>query len=205
MTQELTLLDAIYTTRAIRKFSAERVPLDLVAKVLEAATQAPSGVNSQPWRFLVVDEPEKQEQLAEMYRTSYFGRRAGWDLDEKTSSSVFLANRFGEAPLHILVCGPDSRNHTGPDALTMSVPAAVYPATQNLLLAARAYGLGGVLTINHEPFNPALRNLFAIPDRFYIYAVVPMGFAAERHGRKTRKAVSDVTFYNNWGEPFGEA
>ena len=205
MVQDISLLDAIYTTRAIRKFKDEPVPMELIAKVLEAATQAPSGVNSQPWRFLVLDDPQKKEALAEMYRTSYYGRRVGWDLDETTSSSVYLANRLGEAPLHILVCGPSFKNNMSADSLTMSVPAAVYPATQNLLLAARAYGLGGVLTINHEPFNPQVRQLLGIPDRFYVYAVIPMGFAAERHGKKTRKPVSEVTFYNNWGEPLGEA
>lgn len=205
MTQDLSLYDAIYTTRAIRKFKDEPVPLDLIAKVLEAATQAPSGMNQQPWRFLVVDDKEKRAKIAEYYQESYFGRRAGWDLDETKNSSVFLANRFGEAPLHILVCGPDNRPNIGPNSLTMSVPAAIYPATQNLLLAARLYGLGGVLTINHEPFTPQLRALLGIPERYYVYGVVPMGFAAEKHGRKTRKPVSEVSFHNHWEQPFGEA
>lgn len=204
MTQEIPLLDAIYTTRAIRKFSTEPVPMETIARVLEAATQAPSGVNSQPWRFLVVDDAEKKERIAEFYRDSYFGRRVGWDLDEKTSSSVYLANRFGEAPLLVLACGPDYRRNTSPDALTMSVPAAVYPAVQNLLLAARCFGLGGVLTINHEPFVPQLRELLGIPDRFYVYAVIPMGFAAERHGKKTRKPVNEVSFYNHWDVELGD-
>lgn len=201
MTQDLSLLDAIYTTRAIRKFTDQPVPRELIARVIEAATQAPSGVNSQPWRFVIVDDETKKAALAEMYRESYYGRRVGWDLDEATSSSVYLAKRYEEAPLHVLVCGPSYKNSQGASDLTMSVPAAVYPATQNLLLAARAYGLGGVLTINHEPFNPELRQLFGIPDRFYIYAVVPMGFSAERHGKKTRKPVSEVAFWNGWNQP----
>jgi nitroreductase len=204
MSQELPLLDAIYTTRAIRKFRDEPVPLELISRVIEAATQAPSGVNSQPWRFLVIDRPELKEQIAEFYRQSYFGRRAGWDLDETKSSSVYLANRFEEAPVLILACGPDYRRNQGPDALTMSTPAAVYPAVQNLLLAARSFGLGGVLTINHEPFVPQLRELLGIPDRFYVYAVIPIGFAAEKHGKKTRKPVREVSFYNRWDAGFDD-
>jgi nitroreductase len=206
-TQDISLLDAIYTTRAIRKFADESVPLELVAKVIEAATQAPSPLNFQPWRFVVVDDPELKERIAEFYRASYFPRRANWapeDLDEARNSSAFLANHMGEAPVLVLACGPAINRNPDPNALTMSMPGSVFPAVQNLLLAARAYGLGGVLTVNHEPFVPQIRELLGIPERYYVYSIIPLGFAAERHGKKTRQPVEAVSFYNHWDTPLAE-
>lgn len=202
---DIGLLDAIYTTRAIRKFRPDPVPLDLLTKVIEAATQAPSGRNSQPWHFVVVDDPDLKERIGALYRENYFfGDVPGRTPDNEKDASIYLANRFGEAPVLILVCARQRRGGTpGPRRLTLPTYAAVFPAVQNLLLAARAYGLGGVLTVNHEAATPAIQELLGIPEEMNVFAIVPMGFPRQKHGPKTRKPVGEVTSLNGWGRPLG--
>jgi len=201
MPEGLTLLDAIYTTRAIRKFQPEPVPLELVARVIEAATMAPSGRNTQPWRFIVIDRTELKDRIGELYREGYYGSRPGWDQrDENEDPSIYLANHLQEAPVIILACGR-LIERTSDRQMTLPIYGAVYPAVQNLLLAAREYGLGGVLTVNHEFRTPELRELLGIPEDQYIYGVIPLGYPAQRHGSKTRRPVHEVTGYNGWEEP----
>ena len=88
--------------------------------------------------------------------------------------------------------------------LVHRIPQGIPKSAKHSKKLAVVFDIGGVLTINHEPFVPQLRELLGIPDSYYVYAVLPIGFAAEKHGKKTRKPVREVSFYNRWDAGFDD-
>ena len=207
MPDDFGLFEAIYTTRAIRKFKSDPVLPEVLHKVLEAATQGPSGINRQPWRFVAVLDQDLRRKVAAAHAEGYFSnaRVAAREPDESNISD-YLALHMDEAPVIILVCGPIMRGNRGPTwgaspTVGLGLHAAIFPAVQNLLLAARGLGLGGVLTLNHRPREAALKEAFGIPDDVAVLAVIPLGYPAQKHGPKTRMPVEEVAFIDRWGNP----
>jgi nitroreductase len=201
MTESLDLLEAIYTTRTIRRFTNDPVPPELVRHVLEAATQAPSGINRQPWRFIVLEDPEVRRQVGDLYRDGYVANRKPEPGEEAHNPSVHLAMHMAEAPVLIVVCGvmpPSNRSRIDPFVMT---PSGVYAATQNLLLAARAFGLGGTMTTNHRWRESEIREVLGVPEPHEILGIIPLGYPAEPHGPKTRQPVDEVTYRDHWETP----
>ena len=201
MPESMDLLEAIYTTRTIRKFTNDPVPPQLVRRVLEAATQAPSGINRQPWRFIVVEDPEVKRQVGDLYRDGYVANRKPEPGEEERNPSVHLAMHMAEAPVLIVACGimpPSDRSRIDPLVMT---PPGVYAATQNLLLAARAFGLGGTVTTNHRWRESELRELLGVPEPHEVLGIIPLGYPAEKHGPKTRQPVEEVTSRDDWETP----
>lgn len=201
MPEFIDLLEAIYTTRTIRRFTDQPVPPELVRLVLEAATQAPSGINRQPWRFIVLEDPEVRRKVGDLYREGYVENRKPEPGEEERNPSVHLAMHLAEVPVLIVVCGimpPSNRSRIDPFVMT---PSGVYAAAQNLLLAARAHGLGGTMTTNHRWRESDLREVLGVPEPHEILGIIPLGYPAERHGRKRRKPVDAVTYRDYWETP----
>lgn len=203
----MDLFDAMYTTRSIRHFRAEPVPDDLVRRVIEAGTQAPSGTNAQSWRFVVVRDPEKRRRVGELYREGfsevYPSDRVSNEADagrrRVLGSALHLAEHMGdEPPVLILVCL--ERGRTSPPAARTSGSSA-YPAVQNMLLAARALGLGGCLTTLHIRHEDAVKAALGIPEHVDTYALIPLGWPAWPHGPLGRRPVEEVAFQDEWGSP----
>ena len=207
MAAQVDFFDVLYTTRAIRMFKPDPVPPALLRQVLEAATQAPSGGNRQPWTFLVVQDPELKQRIGEYYLDGYAAYRgvSVQQLEEEagTVPNSHLAVHFGDAPVVVLVCSRHSVMAGDATGGAISTPASVYPAVQNLLLAARAVGLGGVLTTNHRFHHGEIKKLLDIPDEVTVFAMAPLGFPAQRHGRKSRQPVEEVTYQDRWGNQAG--
>ena len=205
MPERVDFFDVVYTTRAIRKFRPDPVPPGLVRQVLEAATQAPSGANQQPWAFVVVHDPRLKRKLGEYYRDGFAAYRGVsiQQLEEEAEGSPnsYLAVHFCEAPVIVLVCSKHSVAAGDTTGGAISTPASVFPAVQNLLLAARAVGLGGVLTTNHRFHHDEVKKFLGIPDDVTVFTMVPLGFPAQRHGRKSRQPVEEVTYQDRWGNP----
>jgi nitroreductase len=201
MPESMDLLEAIYTTRTIRKFTNEPVPPELLRKVLEAATQAPSGINRQPWRFIILEDPEIKRKVGDLYREGYVENRKPDLAEAERNPSVYLAMHMAEAPVLIVVCGimpPGNRSRIDPLVMT---PPGVYAATQNLLLAARAFGLGGTMTTNHRWRESDIRELLGVPEPHEILGIIPLGYPAEKHGPKARQPVEQVTSLDHWDTP----
>ncbi|MBM3940324.1 MAG: nitroreductase [SAR202 cluster bacterium] len=199
MSDRFDLFEAIYTTRAIRKFKPDPIPPPLLRRVLEAATQAPSGMNRQPWRFVVVTDPGLKRELGDIYRRGYFGNRgADFAKQAEADPRAYLGLHMADAPMLVLACGPAVRPDSHP-MQHVAPYASVFPAVQNMLLAARALGLGGVITINHRWFEQEAARLIDLPADQQIMAMVPLGYPTERHGKKTRMPVEEVTYLNRWG------
>ncbi len=213
------LYEAMRTLRAVRRLRPDPIPEDVLYRVLEAATWAPTGGNRQAWRIVVVKDPARKQRLGELYKqvtlpytTSYMERLAGAPEEERRKAertiraSNYLAEHFGESPVLLVVCfNPEGLAVTDAklDRLSVVGGGSIYPAVENLLLACRAEGLGCVLTTLLCMEEPEVRKLLGIPDPWGTAAVVPIGYPVLRgHGAISRRSVEELTFADAWGTPF---
>jgi len=213
----MELYDGIMTTRAMRRLSDEPVERSALEAVLRAAQQGPSGGNIQPWQFVVLTDRGDREWMGRCYRACYDryerallaqappqrddASAASWA--RTVAASRHLADHLAQVPVHVLVCMPDI-DMTLSDAegpMDVGTPfASVYPAVQNLMLAARGLGLGSVLTTVHRIRHDEVRERFGIPDRWSVVGLVPIGHPLGRFGVARRRPVAEVTHWGRWGE-----
>jgi len=192
----LGALDAIRTLRSVRRFRPDPIPDDALATILEAATRAPSGGNGQPWQFIVLRDPELKRRVGAIYEAAARSRYGELPFQ---ATRLGPPTPVGEAPLLILVC---RRTLDPPIATsTPSLYASIYPAVQNLLIAARALGIGGALTTMHIMREAELKPLLGIPDDVETCALLPLGYPRGRFGPTSRRPWTEVTFLNRWGQP----
>jgi nitroreductase len=206
-TDGVGLLEGLATTRAIRRFRPDPVADDDLAAILFAASRAPSGTNRQPFRFLVLrDGPVAtgaKAALGEAFRTAASAKVEveGYrdDPGEESPTARFarslrrFVDHFEEIPVVVLAC---LVRYRPPDPYE---GASIYPACQNLLLAARARGLGGVMTNWHLGAEDRLRRLLAIPDGVALSACIPLGHPEGRHGPVRRRPLRDLVYEERWG------
>ncbi len=194
----MDVLEAIRTTRAMRRLDPDRdVPDDVLWTILEASTKGPSGGNRQQLRWVVVRDPARKRRLGELYREVWdeyeAERPPSASEDEQVRrnlrSAEHLAHHLAEVPVLLLACA----RRRG------SVEAAVYPGVQNLMLAARAHGLGTTLTSFHRRREPEVRAALSIPEDVETFALVPLGYPLGRWGEAKRRPVSEVVYWDEWG------
>lgn len=205
---EADFFSVVGTQRAMRRLKPDPVPEEHIKRIIWAATRAPSGGNRQPWRFLVVTDAAKRKALAavyregwERYRASGYGDSAGRELapewaesNEKVlRSSQYLADHMAEVPVLIFPCIFGG----GPKDLTSG--SSIYPAIQNLMLAARALGLGTALTTIHRWNEPRVREILGIPETVDTAALIPVGWPKGKFGAGLRQPVEAVTYWDSWG------
>ncbi|HET9691671.1 MAG TPA: nitroreductase family protein [Acidimicrobiales bacterium] len=204
------LLEGLRTTRAIRRYRDEPVPDEVLREVLFAATRAPSGSNRQPFRFLVLtDGPvatAAKALIGEHARRVWAGkrRRDGYDGGsgaDPSSPKARMARTmadyvdgFERAPVLVL---PWMVRYRAPDP---SDGASVYPACQNLLLAARALGYGGVITGFQRGLEAELRALVGAPPEAWLAATITLGRPAGGHGPVRRRPLGELVFAERWGD-----
>ena len=199
---KISLFECIHSQRAIRRFTDAPVSDETLATVLSAAIQAPSGGNRQPWYFLAVRDPAIKRRLGEWYLEAWSEVVAGMGEGASAQpyrSGAVLAREMQKVPVLILVCIDRPGNGVETDQLTRG--ASVYPAVQNLMLAARALGLGSVLTTLHTRYESEVKELLGIPEMVDTAALIPLGYPAEgeRFGGARRRPLEEVTFYDRWG------
>jgi nitroreductase len=216
---KVELYEAVCTTRAIRRLRPDPIPEPVLERVLRAATCAPTGGNAQPWRVLVLRDPARKRALAEHFTPTWEiysspGRQRMERLPEETrargmkvmAAGDHLAARFAEVPVVLVFChDPRMLAQGGEDdpQPKFLFGASLYPAIQNLLLACRAEGLGGVLTTMIWRREPEVLRTLEIPDPWRVHAVVPIGYPqGGGHGPLARKAVSTMAYLDRWGEAF---
>lgn len=199
----MDIFEAIYTTRAMRRLKPDPVPEELIWKVLDAAIRAPSGGNRQPWSFMVIRDAETKKKIGEWYLDSWnknygpFRQMAAAvpAMAKVFSSADYLANHLAGVPVLILA----SVNHAG--VAPVSPPgASVYPAVQNLMLAARALGLGSALTTLHRAYEPEVKELLGIPEGVETLALVPLGWPKGKFGTGQRMPLETVVHWEKWGQ-----
>ena len=196
------------TMRAIREFKPDPVPDALLRRVLEAAGQAPSGGNRQPWRWVVIRSAEGKRKVSELVaqaaERAAEGRRTGQDRPTPASASAAGSDAFADmllgVPVIVIACAqrPASEGpwSVGPFGQT-------YPAVQNLLLAARGVGLGGTITTGFRWMEAEFRELLGLPDDIEPTCLIPLGYPAgegrEHHGRKSRQPIEELAHEERWG------
>jgi nitroreductase len=194
----MPLGEAMFTQRAIRRMKPDPIPLDDIKTFLEAAVKAPNGGNAQPARFLVVNDRAKIEALGGLYLEAWWAKRRqiqGWQsiADIPPQDSIYLAatrfaEAFGEVPLVVLPAAPKGTSSN-----------SVLPWLQNMMLAARALGIGSVLTTLHSQVDARVAQLFGIPDDVEIFGCVQMGYPHGKFGPTSRKPITELAFFNDWG------
>jgi nitroreductase len=203
------LLDLLATTRAIRRLRPDPVTDDELATVLFAATRAPSGSNRQPYRFLVLRDGERAVRAKRLIGTEaqrLWRDKRGRDgyaegsgtRDDSPKARLartmdHFVEHFAETPVVVLACLARYRDPAPTEG------ASIYPACQNLLLAARAIGLGGVLCQWHQPVEAALRELLEIPAHVGVSATITLGRPAGRHGPVRRRPLRELVYDDAWG------
>lgn len=191
--------EAMFTQRAIRRLDPDRpIEVEHLRLILDAGSKAPTGGNAQPVRTLVVNTPEAVQRLGELYHEAWWAKRAdefGWTPDQEIPAgstygpAARLASEFGAVPAVLLV-------------LSLGAPGfSVYPAVQNMLLAARALGIGSVLTTLHPTVMDRVHSLFDIPDEARFHCCVPLGYPRGDFGPTQRLPTRVTTFWNRWGAP----
>ena len=195
---EPDVFSVIRSQRAHRQFTDEPVSDDLVERVLEASTYAPSAENTQPWVFIVVRDAATRAQVGELTQRQW--ERGGRDYSRpRLTAAMFEDVERGAmggivaAPVVVVVGGDTSRCNEA------VLDASIFPAVQNLLLAANAVGLGAALTTLTTSARE-LHELLALPDHVRPMAVVPLGRPARRLSPPRRAPVAEKTFRERYGE-----
>ncbi len=210
MSESDPLIDIIGSTRAMRRLKPDPVPDELVRKILEAGVCAASGGNNQRWRFMVVKDRSIKEQVQKWYQKAFdevVGPRYRNSEPPPGSSPgryrrqhdavEYLTEHYHEAPIWIVACQDD-----GEAAPSRSSGASIYPAVQNMLLMARALGLGATLTTRHLRHEREVEGILGLPPGVHSYAILPIGYPMGNFGPVRRGPLSDVVFQDKWGEPF---
>jgi nitroreductase len=187
--------------RACRAFTDDPVPDSLIGKVLDAATYAPSAENRQPWEFVVVRDPVRRARIGDLMRRAW--DQGGRAHSEGRLSPALLAEvdrgatgSVSAAPVLVVVAADTDR------CLPVTVPSSIFPALQNLLLAAGAVGLGSALTTIATTFAGELREIVGFPETLVPVAVVPLGYPEKPLGKPSREPYAGHTHRDTYGAPW---
>jgi nitroreductase len=204
------LFEIIHTTRAMRRLKPDPVPDDLIRKILEAGVCAANGGNYQRWRFMVVTDPTVKKNVQTWYKKAFdevVGPRyanspppPGVSKEKyarQHHAVEYLTEHFHEAPVWIVACLDE-----GKSAPTRWSGASIYPAVQNMLLAARALGLGSTLTTRHLLYAKEAEAALGLPEGVHSYAILPIGWPMGNFGPVGRTRLEDVVFSERWGAPY---
>ena len=205
------VFEIMATTRAMRRLKPDPVPDEMVRKILEAGVAAANGGNFQRWRFLVIKEPAVKQAVQRVYKRAFdevVGPRyasspppPGITKDKyarQHHAVEYLTEHFHEAPVWIVACLDE-----GTTPPTRTSGASIYPAVQNMLLAARALGLGSTLTTRHLLHAKDADAALGLPEGVHSYAILPIGWPMGKFGPVGRTVLSDVVFSEKWGQPYG--
>ncbi len=196
----MSLGEAMFTQRAMRRLKPDPIPDGVMRDIMEAAIRAPNGGNNQGWRFIVVKDAETRKQLGELYHEAWWAKRKDQGImgpedippgKNSMRSAMRLANEFGDAPVMVLIC-----------ALAKGGGGAIIPSAQNLLLAARAHGVGGTIATLHAVVDERVHKLLNIPDTAEIVYCMPLGYPRGEFGSVTRKPLEEVCGIDRCDNPY---
>lgn len=199
--EDVPLLEGIRSTRALRRLRPDPVPPELIRKVCEAGTFAPSGGNRQPWFFIAVTEPERRAFVAERYRSAFrayiqpavvAAERPEYPEAKRRNlrAAVHLAEHLHEVPVLLFVAGWTRRGAPQLQAL--------FPAVQNVLLACRAVGLGASLTTVHTAYGAEIDGWLGLPPNAPTCAMLPIGWPLGRYARPERRSIDTCLFFERY-------
>lgn len=203
--------ETIETTGTCRFYLSDPVPDDALRRVIDAARFAPTGGNRQGVRFLIVRDAAKRRALRDLYLPLWeqYASRAvskpGAPLPRMLQNADHMARHLDEVPVHVVVCAQTAdlmATDRHLERVSVVAGASIYPSVQNLLLAARAEGLGTALTTLLCAVEPKVKELLAIPDGVATAALIPLGYPAKGFPKKlSRRPVEEIAFADTYGAP----
>jgi nitroreductase len=209
-TEDNDVFAIMRTTRSMRRLKPDPVPDELIARILEAGACAANGGNTQRWRFLVIKDAAIKRAVAAFYKRAFeevIGPRyrssepppgVTKERYERQGAAVqYLTEHFHEAPVWIVACLDE-----GSAPPTRWSGASIYPAVQNMLLAARALGLGATLTTRHLRHEREAEAAMGLPPGVHSYAILPIGYPLGRFGPVGRGALGDIVYLDRWGQRY---
>jgi nitroreductase len=202
MPREMTVLEGINSLRSVRKFKRDSVPEDKIQLILKCASKAASGSNTQPWEFVVVRDKETKARLREPMLRTWLARLAGSSGMSPRMKDVYddateMLSNTEKVPVIVYCCIDLNRVGAGEEVRY----ASIYPAVQNLMLAAHSLGLATCLTIHGSTSargEPEVKKVLGIPDHVKIACLVYMGYPAVRLGPPKRKPVAKFIHNDKW-------
>jgi nitroreductase len=213
---QMPLVDAMTTQRAVRRVLPDPVDDAIVLRCIELALRAPTGSNGQNWEFVVVKDPEVKEILGRRYQQAWriyggMGERAarGDESMEKILRAVrWQVEHLTEVPVLVVAClhgsgtpkVPKLPNQVLPQIAVSSFYGSIYPSVQNLLLAARAMGLGASLITLPLWSTRTARRALGLPSNVTPCCIVPLGWPRGHYGPTTRRPVGEVVHLDRFGE-----
>lgn len=210
------LQDVMETQRAVRRVKFDQVPDELVLRCIELALKAPTGSNGQNWEFVVVKDRQVKEKLGRQYKRAWklyggvgnYLNRDNEDMQKVLRSVAWQVEHFADIPVLVVACLRGARVPLVPlpPIATSSYFGSIYPSVQNLLLAARAMGLGASLITLPLASTTVARRALGLPIKVNPACVVPLGWPRGRYGPTTRKPVGSVVHLDRYGnQPWREA
>jgi len=205
----MSLFDTIYQCRAMRKLDTKPIPQELLVKLVDAANQAPSGSNMQSGRWMIVQDPDVKAELAKLNRAGvndYIGpmiENPGslphQDQEKRTrmmKSVLWQMEHLHEIPALIIACMDFG---VKADAAMMARGGgSIWPGIQNLLLAARALGLGAAPTTLALQDQAAVAKVLNLPETMGAFCLIPVGYPLGKFGPVTRKPLSEILRFDQW-------
>ena len=206
----MPLVDAVLTQRAVRRVLPDPVDPRIVRRCIELALKAPTGSNGQNWEFVVVTDRETKARFATAYRQAWriygsIGRRVTRDdtsMRKVLDAVQWQVDNFEDIPVLVVACLRGSRVPfvPMPPIAHSSFYGSIYPSVQNLLLAARAMGLGASLITLPLWSTTRARRILGLPLSVQPACMVPLGWPRGRYGPTTRRSVGSVVHLNRYGE-----
>jgi nitroreductase len=217
---EMGVFQAMHTARALRRLKPDPVPDELIAKIIDAGVRAPTGSNLQNWRFFVIKDAARRREVAELYRAAiaiagraYANRKPPVHMTKErqrtmTTAANYLTEHFADVPVVILAWLQFAPDQAKPDLPAEEVPtftrltgSSIFPAVQNMIVAACALGLGTVLTTVLAYKEEEMRKVLNAPPDMRLFAALPIGYPMEGYGHAPvkRLPINEVTFLDSYG------
>jgi nitroreductase len=196
---DMPIGEAMFSQRSIRRFRPDPIPTEDIQLLLEAAAKAPNGGNRQPGRFLVLTDPDLIREFATLYHEAWWAKRRDerkpWTSraqipaeDRGSVAAARLADEIKDAPCIVLAFS------TG-----KGQASSVIPAVQNLMLAARALGIGSLPTTLHAQVTERVYKLLGVPADVDFHLCIPLGYPRGNFGPTQRRPTAETTYFNSWG------
>jgi nitroreductase len=204
------VFETMETCRAIRYFKKDPVSNDIIDRLVYAGTRAPSAGNQQAWDFVIVTDPEIRSKLGAAMAPvmtsivddetgDYFGGKDALTRSQRLmlKGVKHMGRVMAEVPLHIAVCSKVEFPRADPDP-KLYVWSTLYPAAQNILLAARALGLGACMTTWQSVYGPLFRRTLGIPEEVLIACYIAIGWPDAKFGPVVRRPIQQYIHRNGW-------
>jgi nitroreductase len=212
MGSDAKLFETLFSLRAMRRLKPDPVPEALIEQILRAGQAAPNATNAQDWGVLVVTDRAVKQKVQVYYQRAYdeiIGKGyverlaqmpegpARDRLARQMAATEHLTRHFHDVPVWLVAC-----LKVGAKGATPMSGASIYPAVQNMLLAARALGLGSTLTTRHMVYGPEVDAIFGLPEGVQSFAILPVGYPEGRFGPVSRGPLDRFAHRESWGRPF---